>query len=105
MLLTVTFQAVVSYVQFSLTLCSSLTVLGVCVLRWRQPNLPRPFRVPGYPVTPLIFLLVSAWMLWSLLVNPATRAPSLLGLATTLFGLVIYFLSPKVAPAEIPSTR
>ncbi|MEP6809945.1 MAG: amino acid permease [Chthoniobacterales bacterium] len=105
MLLTATFQAVVSYVQFSLTLCSSLTVLGVFVLRWRQPNLPRPYRVPGYPVTPLIFLLVSAWMLWSLLVNPATRAPSLLGLATTLFGLVIYFLSPKVAPAEIPSTR
>ncbi len=100
MLLTATFQAIVNYVQFSLTLCSALTVLGVFVLRWRQPDLPRPYRVWGYPVTPLIFLAVSGWMLANLLRNPATRGPSLLGLATALLGLVIYFLSPKTAPVQ-----
>ncbi len=101
MLLTATFQAVVNYVQFSLTLCSTLTVFGVFVLRWRQPDLPRPYKVWGYPVTPLIFLAISTWMLVNLLSNPSTRGPSLLGLATTLLGLVIYFLSPKTTPAEI----
>ncbi|MGI9171807.1 MAG: APC family permease [Chthoniobacterales bacterium] len=95
MLLTATFQTVVNYVQFSLTLCSTLTVLGVFVLRWRRPELPRPYRVWGYPVTPLIFLAISGWMLANLLLNAATRGSSLLGLGTTLFGLVIYFLSPK----------
>ena len=102
MLLTATFQAVVNYVQFSLTLCSALTVFGVFVLRWRQPNLPRPFLVPCYPFTPLVFLAISGWMLANLLLTPSTRGPSLLGLASTLSGLVIYFLSPKTEPAENP---
>ncbi|MDQ2660070.1 MAG: amino acid permease [Verrucomicrobiota bacterium] len=102
MLLTATFQTVVNYVQFSLTLCSTLTVLGVFVLRWRRPELPRPYRVWGYPVTPAIFLAISGWMLANLLLNASTRGPSLLGLATTLLGLVIYFLSPKAAPVARP---
>jgi basic amino acid/polyamine antiporter, APA family len=97
MLLTATFQSVVNYVQFSLQLCSALTVLGVFVLRWRRPNLQRPFRVWGYPVTPLIFLGVSGWMLWHLLADSSTRMPSLFGLATALSGLVFYLLSPKTA--------
>ncbi|MGI9114579.1 MAG: APC family permease [Chthoniobacterales bacterium] len=97
MLLTATFQTIVNYVQFSLQLCSALTVFGLFVLRWRQPNLERPFRAWGYPVTPLIFLAVSAWMLWHLLEEPSTRTPSLLGLATALSGLVVYSLSSKEA--------
>nr|MDQ6939909.1 amino acid permease [Verrucomicrobiota bacterium] len=97
MLLSATFQSVVNYVQFSLTLCSALTVAGVFVLRWRRPDLPRPYKVWGYPLTPLIFLAISGWMLLHLLVNAATRLPSLLGLGTTLLALVIYFASPKSA--------
>lgn len=97
MLLTATFQTVVNYVQFSLTLCSALTVLGVFVLRHQRPALARPYRVWGYPITPLIFLAISGWMLWHLLAEGSTRGPSLLGLGTAVFGLVIYFLSPKTA--------
>lgn len=103
MLLTATFQTVVNYVQFSLTVCSTLTVLGVFVLRWRRPNLERPYRVWGYPITPLIFLAISGWMMWHLLADRATRTPSLLGLATVALGLLIYFLSPKNGPARARS--
>jgi APA family basic amino acid/polyamine antiporter len=103
MLLTSTFQAVVNYVQFSLTLCSALTVLGVFVLRWRRPELPRPYKVWGYPVTPLIFLAISGWMLSHLLTDASTRGPSLLGLGTTLFGLVIYFASPNASAQGSPA--
>jgi basic amino acid/polyamine antiporter, APA family len=99
MLLSATFQAVVNYVQFSLALCSALTVLGVFVLRWRRPNLERPYRAWGYPITPLIFLAISCWMLWHLLAEQSTRLPSLLGLGTAALGLIIYFISPKTAPA------
>lgn len=42
-----------------------LSGLSLFVLRWRDPARPRPFRVPGYPVTPLLFALVCAAMLWS----------------------------------------
>ena len=95
LLLTATFETAVNYVQFSLTLCSTLTVLGVFVLRWRQPDLPRPYRAWGYPITPLIFLAISLWMLEHLLADSSTRAPSLWGLATMALGLIVYFLSPK----------
>ena len=99
LLLTATFETAVNYVQFSLTLCSTLTVLGVFVLRWRQPDLPRPYRTWGYPITPLIFLAISLWMLEHLLADPSTRAPSLWGLATMALGLTVYFLSPKTKRA------
>ena len=101
MLLTATFQSVVNYVQFSLTLCSALTVLGVFVLRWRRPGLERPYRVWGYPITPLIFLAISGWMLWHLLAEKSTRIPSLLGLITAAFGLIIYFISPKTTTSAV----
>ena len=83
--------------QFSLTLSSALTVLGVFVLRWRRPDLPRPYRTWGYPMTPLIFLGISGWMLWHLLEDPSTREASLWGLATSLLGLAVYYLSPRRA--------
>jgi basic amino acid/polyamine antiporter, APA family len=101
LLLTATFQTAVNYIQFSLTLCSTLTVLGVFVLRWRRPELPRPYRTWGYPLTPAIFLLVSGWMLEHMLSDPSTRRPSLWGLATMALGLAVYFLSAKRNPASV----
>lgn len=95
LLLTATFEKVVDYVQFTLTLCSTLAVLGVFVLRWRQPDLPRPYRTWGYPVPPLVFIAISGWMMWHMLADPKSRDPSLLGFATILLGLIIYFVSPK----------
>src|SRR5438105_999505 len=100
LLLTATFETAVNYVQFSLTLCSTLTVLGVFVLRWKRPDLPRPYRTWGYPVTPVVFLAISLWMLEHLLADDSTRAPSLWGLATMALGLIVYFLSPKTKVAR-----
>jgi len=101
LLLTATFQTAVNYIQFSLTLCSTLTVLGVFVLRWRQPNLARPYRTWGYPVTPAIFLAISAWMLVHMLTEASTRGPSLRGLATMVLGLGVYFFSTKKATSSV----
>lgn len=101
MLFSASFQSVVNYVQFALTLCSALTVLGVFVLRWKRPELERPYRVWGYPITPAVFLAISAWMLWHLLSEQSTRTPSLLGLGTAALGLVIYFFSPKNSPSRV----
>jgi len=96
LLLRPSFEKLLTYVQFSLTLCSLLTVCGVFVLRWREPGLPRPYRTWGYPMTPLIFVTISAWML----IHIARSNPreSLWGLATMALGLVIYFFSRANPP-------
>ncbi|TDU69285.1 APA family basic amino acid/polyamine antiporter [Prosthecobacter fusiformis] len=93
LLLTASFESVLNYVQFSIQLCSFATVLGMMILRWRQPNLPRPIRCWGYPLTPLIFLGISLWML--VFVWQQRPVESLAGLGTMLVGLLIYWASPK----------
>jgi APA family basic amino acid/polyamine antiporter len=59
--------------------------------------LPRPYRTWGYPVTPAIFLIVSLWMMFHILrSNPME---SLVGLGTTVAGLIVYFVSRGRRPA------
>lgn len=93
LLSTASFSSVLNYVQFSIQLCSFATVLGMMILRWTQPNLPRPIRCWGYPITPLIFLGISVWML--IFVLKEKPMESVAGLVTMLIGLVIYIVSPK----------
>ena len=91
MLATATFEAVLLYAQFSILACSLLTVLGVLVLRWRQPDLPRPFRCFGYPVTPIVFLALNLFaMVYTALDRPEQ---ALAGLATLLLGIALYFVA------------
>ena len=93
LLFTQSFEAVLDYIQFSLTFCSFLTVLGVIVLRLRHPGMARPYGTWGYPVTPLIFLGVTAFMMFYLLKERPMQ--SLAGLATILMGYVIYVAAQK----------
>ena len=93
LLLTASFDDILTYIQFSLTLMSFLVVLGVIILRVRRPELPRPCRMWGYPLTPLFFLGITSWMLWHILMDKT--AESLLGLLTMGAGLLVYFLSPN----------
>ena len=96
MLLTQTFESVVKFMQFSLTFCSFLAVLGVIVLRFTRPDLPRPYRVWAYPLPPLLFLAMSLFMMIYLLREQPREA--LIGLAIMLTGLVIYLLSSMFRP-------
>ena len=100
LLFTQSFEAVIDYIQFSLTFCTFLAVLGVIVLRRTQPALPRPYWVWGYPVTPVVFLLVTGFMMYYL----ATQRPmqSLASVLTMLAGLAVFGLSrlPIASPAE-----
>ncbi len=91
LLLTGKFEDVLVYIQMALILFSALTVLGVIVLRVREPELPRPYRTWGYPVTPLLFLAVSAFMIFYLVQTKPWE--SLAGLGTALAGLIVYFAS------------
>jgi APA family basic amino acid/polyamine antiporter len=79
------------YAGFTLSLMATLAVSCVIVLRVRAPDLPRPFRVWGYPFTPLLFIGVSLWMMvWAFRGRPTE---SLLGLLTVAVGFVLYQLA------------
>ena len=93
LLCTATFEKVLVYVQFTLLLCSFLTVLGMVILRVRQPDLPRPYRAWGYPVTPLVFLGIGLWMMGYVVYSQPKE--SLAGLGTLALGLLIYYFSPR----------
>ena len=98
LILTQSFEGVLDYIQFSLILSSFLAVLGVMVLRWRQPELERPYRTWGYPLTPLLFLGVTGFMMVYLVTERPLQ--SLGGLATLLAGLLVYFISLRHSPPK-----
>ncbi|WP_395716356.1 APC family permease [Prosthecobacter sp.] len=95
LLLTASFKTVLTAVQFSIQLASFATVVGLFVLRWKQPDLPRPYRCWGYPITPLLFLAISAWMMAFLMLDKESRDASLYGLGLIALGLIIFFISPR----------
>lgn len=59
LILTDSFEAVLTFAGFTLSLFALLTVAGLIRLRRREPELERPFRVPLYPLTPMVFVMVS----------------------------------------------
>jgi APA family basic amino acid/polyamine antiporter len=60
-----------TYVIYGMVLSYTLTVIGLFVLRWKRPDIPRPYRCAGYPWLPGIYVLVgSAWTLNTILTRP-----------------------------------
>lgn len=83
MALAASFEWLLSYVGLTLSLFALLTVVGVFVLRLREPGLRRPYRTWGYPFTPIVFVALTTWtMAMQCVVNPVVAATS----ATTVAG-------------------
>ena len=92
-LITSTFEAVTTYLGFTITLFSCLTVLGLFIHRYKYPNAHRPYRTWGYPITPLIFLGLSVWILLFIFSSKPTE--SLMGLITIAFGIPLYWVASR----------
>jgi APA family basic amino acid/polyamine antiporter len=88
---TSTFEQVLIYAGFTLTLSMMLTVAGVFVLRWRMHEVSRPYTTWGYPVTPLVFLALNAWILVYVFIDKP--AESLVGLSIVGAGALLYVIS------------
>ncbi len=91
--LTSSFESILIFAGFTLALNSFATVLGIFVLRIRQPDLPRPYRTFAYPIPPLIYLALTGWTLYFVLTNKPTEG--LFGFGIIASGLLFYFLSTK----------
>ena len=80
LVLTGSFDAVVAYAGFTLSMFTALTAAALIRLRKTAPALARPFRVPLYPFTPLVFIVLTAWTL-VFMISVRTKE-SLAGLVT-----------------------
>jgi APA family basic amino acid/polyamine antiporter len=81
---------------------------GIFVLRRKEPNAPRPYKVPGYPFVPIIFILFSVLYLVLTVINDvkeyqAGHQPTInsaFGTALVLIGMPIYFIYRKKLPSH-----
>jgi APA family basic amino acid/polyamine antiporter len=90
------FESVLSYAGFTLNLISLLTVAGVFVLRYTAPDMPRPYRVWGYPATPALFVLINAVILvFVLQERPFVAGASVI---TIVIGILLAFLHKRRRP-------
>jgi APA family basic amino acid/polyamine antiporter len=92
-ILTSGFESVLLFAGFTLALNSFATVMAVFVLRRRQPDIHRPYRTFLYPVPPLIYLALTGWTLWFVLVNRPVEGS--FGLGVVASGLLVYFLARR----------
>jgi basic amino acid/polyamine antiporter, APA family len=85
------FAAMVEYTAPVFWLFFLLTGLSLFVLRIREPDTPRPFRVPLYPLTPLLFCAMCSYLLYASLRH--TGVGALLGLGVLLVGIVVMYIA------------
>jgi len=88
-----TFEQLFTFVVFVTVMFYIATVASVFTLRKKYPDLPRPYKTWGYPVIPIIFIIVSSGILLNtLIVKPVE---SLTGLGFTLIGIPVYYYWKK----------
>jgi basic amino acid/polyamine antiporter, APA family len=101
LLLTNTWGTLFTYVSVVITLFSAFTVGSVIVLRYKRPELKRPYKIWGYPIVPLLFILIHLWIVW----GSVKEKPfdSLVGVFIVAVGIPIYFVWQSLRPTRTPS--
>jgi len=99
------FERLLTYVVFVGWIFYALGALAIFAYRRREPNMPRPFRTPGYPITPILFVLSAA----TIVINTIVTQPRnvIFALALMLLGVPAYYMwrrrlqkSPVSAPED-----
>jgi basic amino acid/polyamine antiporter, APA family len=91
------FETMVDYTAPAFWFFFLLSGMSLFILRWRDPNISRPFKVPFYPVTPLLFCGICLYMLQASLAY--TGYGGLLGVIVVLLGLPLLLWSQKISNA------
>jgi APA family basic amino acid/polyamine antiporter len=77
-----------TYVIFGMVLSYTLTVIGLFVLRWKRPDIPRPYPCTGYPWLPAFYVLIgTAWTLNTIITRPKE---AIAGMGIILIGIPGY---------------
>ncbi|MBP7604215.1 MAG: amino acid permease [Spirochaetes bacterium] len=88
-------MTLVIYMGFALNVFPVLTVIGLMVLRRREPDLRRPYRVPLYPLVPLVYIGLSVAMMTAALLNWTTT--SLFAIGVLVLGVPVFYGWKKLA--------
>jgi APA family basic amino acid/polyamine antiporter len=91
---TASFESILVFAGFTLGVNTFFTVLGVFVLRSRRADLHRPYRVPLYPLPPIVFLVITGWTLTYILRDRPEEG--LMGLAIIASGAAFYALTVRL---------
>jgi APA family basic amino acid/polyamine antiporter len=86
MVITASFEKLLLYIGFTLSLFATLAVVGMMMLRIKKPDLDREYRAFGYPITPLLFILGNAWIVYFTVKSRPVTA--LFGSATIALGIL-----------------
>jgi basic amino acid/polyamine antiporter, APA family len=97
LLWTGTQASIIEYAGVGLAIFSMLAMSSIYVLRWRRPDLPRPFRTPGYPVTPAIYLFLTGLLTVATFLDRPTV--SCYALASILAGIPFFYVWQGKAPS------
>ena len=84
------FESLVSLFGVASWLFYGSTGLGLMILRYTDPDHPRPYSVHGYPLTPVLLVLISSYLVISSVATAVV--PSLLALAGSLLPIPTYFI-------------
>lgn len=84
------FRELYQYAAVGLSIFAMLFIAAVYVLRWRRPQMERPFRVPGYPVVPAIYIVVVLFM--TVFAFKQWPKPSMYSIGSILAGIPVYYV-------------
>jgi APA family basic amino acid/polyamine antiporter len=98
LLWTGSFERIVVFASVGLSLFSMLAISSIYVLRWKRPELPRPFKTPGYPVTPAVYLVLTSLLTGSAFYQRPMISAVALG--SILLGIPVYYLMVRQTPRE-----
>jgi APA family basic amino acid/polyamine antiporter len=84
-----TYVQIIGFTTFFNYIFLTLAVIGLILIRKKEPDLPRPYRTWGYPVTPILFLLISTGVLVNVFITDYTRP--VIGALLLCTGLPFYF--------------
>lgn len=93
MILLGNFNVLTDMLVFVMWTFNTMLSIAVLVLRRREPELKRPFTVPGYPIIPLISIIGGIFIIVSTIINQFVL--SIIGIALTLLGMPIYYYKQK----------
>jgi len=92
-IVTASFEQVLMYAGITLIITTTLTVISLFILRYKEPLLDRPYKVWGYPITPLIYLMVNVWILYYSFLE--SQIESFIGIGIVIFSILIHYLFTK----------
>ena len=87
------FEQVLLYAGIVLIFTTTITTAAVFVLRYKEPDLPRPYKTWGYPWTPLIFIIVNLWILYYTFLERTLE--SVIGMGIVAVSLGLWYLGKQ----------